>query len=103
MGLSEILAIVSCVSSIITMVIVILAVLPHVKNGMAVIRDAVLWIAFVVVLGLAAWLGWQRLIARRPTPSASQPAWASQPAPAAQREAAPFPTGADPFYAYRER
>jgi hypothetical protein len=67
MDIFQILTILTCASSIATMFLVIMAALPHVKNGMAVIRDAVLWLAFVCVVALAGWLGWQRVVGRGPT------------------------------------
>jgi hypothetical protein len=101
MELIEILTILSCASSTVTMILVIVAVLPHVKNGMAVIRDAVLWIAFLVVLALAGWLGWRQLVAR-PDPPSRRPAWASPSVPSAERDRGRSSARPDPFYAYRE-
>ena len=43
------------------MIIVIVAVLPHMKDGMVIVRDAVLWIAMVVVVAAALLIGWKSL------------------------------------------
>ena len=101
MELTELLTIVSCATSTVTMILVIVAELPHVKSGMAVIRDAVLWVAFVVVVALAGWLGWQRVAAPTVPPS-RPPAWDSPSAPVVERDRARGASTADPYYAYRE-
>ena len=46
----EIMATVSYVTSIVTMVLICVAVLPHLKSDMVVVRDTVLWVVFVFVL-----------------------------------------------------
>ncbi len=71
MDVYELLAILTCSTSMVTMIIVVVAVLPHVKQGMVVIRDAILWVAFVLVVVAAGWIGWHRISQRFSAPSAS--------------------------------
>ncbi|MCP4189878.1 MAG: hypothetical protein GY768_04540 [Planctomycetaceae bacterium] len=65
MSLYEILTVVSCVTSTLTMIIVSIAILPHLKTGLAVVRDAVLWASLVLVLALVGWLGLRQFVSSR--------------------------------------
>ena len=53
----QILSIVSCVLSAITTIAICLAILPHIKQGMVLVRDAVLWTVFILILFGGAWFG----------------------------------------------
>ena len=64
MSLYEVLTVITCLTSTITMIIVLIAVLPHFKNGLAIVRDAILWVTMVLILFVMCWIGWQRLTAR---------------------------------------
>jgi|GEM_PF-6294082 hypothetical protein len=70
MSTYEALTIVTLVTSTITMVITCLALLPQVKQGMVIVRDAVLWAAMVVLLVVIASVGWARVVNqwKRPLP-----------------------------------
>ena len=59
MNVFEILAIVTCITSTVTMIMVAIAVLPHVRQGMIIVRDAVLWATLVLILSAVAWAAWQ--------------------------------------------
>ena len=52
----QILTIISCVMSTITAVAVCTAILPHIKKGMVVVRDAVLSAAFVLLIAGFCWM-----------------------------------------------
>jgi ABC-type nickel/cobalt efflux system permease component RcnA len=98
MDVFQTLTILTFITSTVTMICVIVAVLPHVKQGMVFLRDALLWAAFVLVVAFAGWLGWQRVSERfvRPTGRIGDPAAASaSPAPTAVVTRS---TTADPFY-----
>ena len=73
MSLYEILTIVTCVTSTATMLMVGVAILPHVKNGCAVVRDAVLWVSLIAVLMLMGWLGIQQFTNRSATVEENEP------------------------------
>ena len=73
MSLYEILTIVTCVTSTATMLMVGVAILPHVKNGCAVVRDAVLWASLIAVLMLMGWLGIQQFTNRSATVEETEP------------------------------
>lgn len=73
MSLYEILTIVTCVTSTATMLLVGVAILPHVKNGCAVVRDAVLWASLIAVLMLMGWLGIQQFTNRSATVEENEP------------------------------
>ncbi len=60
MSASEILAIVTCINSALTLVVVTVAFLPQVKQVLAVVRDMVLWTALVALLGFTGWTAWSR-------------------------------------------
>jgi hypothetical protein len=73
MGLLEVLTIITCVTSTITMIIVLFGVLPHVKNGLTILRDGILWVTMILVLCAIGWMGWQQLISNRsPTQDAAR-------------------------------
>ena len=62
MSLVEILSLITCVASCVTMTVVCVALLPQMKQGLSLIRDAVLWMALVLVVAVlvltgVAWLG----------------------------------------------
>ena len=61
MDIFQILTIVNCVMSSITATVVCVALLPHVKDGMVIIRDAVLWLALIALLSAVGWLGFEHL------------------------------------------
>lgn len=63
MSIFELMTVISCVASCITMIIVIVAILPQMKDGMVIVRDAVLWIAMVVVVAAALMIGWKSVTA----------------------------------------
>ena len=67
MSLYEILIIVTCVTSTVTMFMVGVSILPHFKNGCAVVRDAVLWASLVAVLMVMGWLGMRQFAHRSAT------------------------------------
>ncbi len=73
MELFEILNIVTCVTSSITAIIVCVALLPHVKDGMAIIRDAVLWLALVGLIVALGWLGMDHVRNNRASSSIESP------------------------------
>ncbi len=74
MELFQIIALVTCVSSILTLLLVATAVLPHVKQGMALVRDAILWVCLVLVSVAVIWFGCQQILGRSgPTPLAPRP------------------------------
>ena len=62
MSLYEILTVVTCITSTMTMIIVAVAILPHFKSGLAVVRDAVLWASLVLILAIVGWLGFRQLV-----------------------------------------
>ena len=53
----QILIVITCVTSTMTALIVSVALLPHLKDGVVMVRDAVLWLALIVLLALLVWLG----------------------------------------------
>jgi hypothetical protein len=57
----QVISIVTCLTSTTTMIIVCFAVLPHIKNGMAIVRDACLWAALVLFIFGLGWMGLQRI------------------------------------------
>ena len=61
------MTIISCVMSTITTIAMCTAILPHIKKGMVVVRDAVLWSAFVLIVFAAGWLGIERFQSRSNT------------------------------------
>ena len=65
MSLYEILTVISCITSTLTMIIVAIAILPHLKTGLAVVRDAVLWASLVLMLALVGWLGLRQFASDR--------------------------------------
>ncbi len=58
MSLSEILSIVTCVSSVLTLLVVTVAYVPQFKQFLVMIRDAVLWATLLVVIAATGWLAW---------------------------------------------
>jgi hypothetical protein len=61
------------------LLLVALALFPDLRQGLAVVRDAVLWCALVVVVAFVAWHGWSHWSAV-PPPDAdnsrtADPAW----------------------------
>jgi hypothetical protein len=60
MSFPDVLNIVTLVVSTITMIIVTLALLPQLKQGMAVARDIVLWAALILVVSAVTMIGWNR-------------------------------------------
>lgn len=82
MSASEILAIVTCINSALTLIVVTVAFLPQVKQVLAVVRDVVLWSALLFVLGFSGWTAWSRWsgpsntdTATGDTAASSEPAW----------------------------
>jgi len=75
------LTIFTCVTSTITLILVSLAMLPHLKNGFVLVRDALLWVSFVLVAAGSIWIGVNRLAGRevrllgKPTVPASTTEW----------------------------
>lgn len=65
MDVFQVLTVVNCVSSLLTLVLVGIAVLPHVKQGAVIVRDAILWVTFVFVLSFIGWVGWHRVFGER--------------------------------------
>ena len=61
MSLPVILQILTLVISALTLLIVSVELLPKLKQGMEVVRDAVLWTALVVVVIMLSVAGWQHL------------------------------------------
>ena len=56
MNTFDLLSIVSCVTSTVTMIVVAMAMLPHVKAGAVIVRDAILWLALITVLAGLVWM-----------------------------------------------
>lgn len=75
------LTIFTCITSTITLILVSLAMLPHLKNGFVLVRDALLWASFVLVATGSIWLGINRIAGRevrmlgKPTVPASATDW----------------------------
>jgi hypothetical protein len=100
MDLDRTLDVVTCVASVLTFFSVGVTVLPHMKEGMAMVRDMVLWLAFLAVVAAGGWLGIQRLRAEGVTPAftrLSSLVKASPQTPAPDADPSPAPT-ADPYY-----
>jgi len=57
----EMLVAFALIASIASMLLSCAALWPHSKDGMATIRDAILWGAFIFVISGAATVGWKRL------------------------------------------
>jgi arginine exporter protein ArgO len=95
----HIITIVTCITSTATLILVAVAVLPHIKQGAAVLRDAILWGTFVLVVAIAGWSGWQRLTERADSPA---PPLRGQREVAGSRAAVAIgtssPPSADPYY-----
>lgn len=72
MDLYQKLTIVNCVTSTVTLGIVSMALLPHLKNGFVVVRDAVLWAALVLLLFGLGWSAFQQLDATDSRPAAAE-------------------------------
>ncbi len=66
MNVFEILIVVICINTTLTMILVAVATLPHVKQGLSIMRDAILWGALVLILFAAVWLGWSQYLSRQP-------------------------------------
>ena len=89
MDITETLSLVTCVSSILTLVVVTLAFLPQVKQLLVVIRDVVLWVTLVAVMAATGWLAWTGLSDSSPSsqstttaeddPTVSTSRWAGDP------------------------
>lgn len=62
----QILNIITCLSSTVTAVVVCVALLPHIKDGMVIIRDVILWLAFIALLAGLGWLGFEHYKNTRP-------------------------------------
>ena len=69
MDIYQTLTIITSVTSTLTLILVAVAVLPHIKQGMLVIRDAILWVAFVLMVAIGGWAGWQGMAARLFSPT----------------------------------
>jgi hypothetical protein len=71
---------------------------------MAVIRDAVLWAAFVLVVAMASWFGWRRLADWRPAPATTrtQRPTLMETSAASGRTPVRFSADTDPFYSDRD-
>ncbi len=74
----QILSIITCFTSTITAIVVCVSLLPHMKDGMVIIRDIVLWLAFIALLSALGWLGFEHFQNTRPTVS-PDPTPTSQP------------------------
>lgn len=61
MPAQEVLTLVTLVMAIVSMSISSLALLPHVKPGLAVVRDAVLWGAMVAIFLAILVVGWHHV------------------------------------------
>ena len=76
------LNVVTLVMCIITLIVATAALMPQIKQGMALIRDGLLWaslISVVLFIGLVGWSRlWQSVLEPRPTVS---PAATASPAP----------------------
>ena len=59
MSVYEVLTVITFVTSSITMIIAVVAVFPRMKDGVAIVRDAVLWIAMVVLVVAGLMAGWR--------------------------------------------
>ena len=99
MDIYEKLIILTSITSMITMILVAVAVVPHVKQGLTVIRDAILWVTFVLVVAMGVWLGLQQISQRlSPDNGVSQKrADATETRSASMNRRAPT-TRPDPFY-----
>ena len=61
MDLFQKLTILNSIASSLTLVFIFVAMLPHVKQGATVLRDALLWIMLVGVIVFLGWLGARRI------------------------------------------
>jgi hypothetical protein len=61
MDIFQKLTVITCVTSSATLMLVFVAVLPHVKHGMTLVRDSILWMACAAVIVGLVWLSWRRL------------------------------------------
>ena len=61
MTIFEVLTVLTFVISTMTMFMVFVSVLPHMKEGMTMVRDAILWAALVIVVVAALYFGWAQL------------------------------------------
>ena len=92
MDVYRVLIVGTFVTSLLTLLVMLVAVLPHVKQGFIVVRDAALWMAFVILAGVAIWTGLQRLADRW-----DQRAGGAQSIPISVLD----PGNADPYYVPR--
>lgn len=69
----EVLTIITMIMSMVSMVLSSLALLPHLKPGATMVRDAVLWAALVVVFLSLVGIGWRYWSESLPAPNLSQP------------------------------
>ena len=58
MDIYQKLSIVTCVTSTMTLLIAAMALLPHIKSSVVIVRDAFLWVAFVLIVFGLGWYGW---------------------------------------------
>lgn len=61
MDIERILLGVTCVTSTLTLLCVTIAILPRMKEGMVVVRDATLWIVFGLIVVCLGWGVWQNV------------------------------------------
>jgi hypothetical protein len=62
---TEIMLVVTLAMSTLSLVMASVALLPQLKEGIAIVRDAVLWGALVALLIVVAAVGWLRLANKR--------------------------------------
>lgn len=98
MDLYHVLTIVTCITSTATLILVSVAVLPHIKQGAAVVRDAILWGAVVLVVAIAGWSGWQRLTERAEPGAPPQPGHRQMAGTQAAVISTSSPPLSDPYY-----
>ena len=58
MDIYQKLSIVTCITSTMTLLIAAMALLPHIKSSAVIVRDAFLWVAFVLIVFGLGWYGW---------------------------------------------
>ena len=50
---------------LITLIVATTALLPQIKQGLAILRDVFLWVALIGIVGFVGFVGWERLLHER--------------------------------------
>lgn len=61
MDIERLLLAITCITSTLTFLCVTIAILPRMKEGMVVVRDATLWIVFGLIVVTLGWGVWQNM------------------------------------------